>query len=421
MNYYNRILFLAPLLIFNYSFSQDYNAQQKKLEAQKLSIKKEIEKINVLVSENKKMTITLLDNIEDVELKISVRNKLIEVNNQQSKNLSNQIKNKNDRIYDLQIELKKLKDEYATIVSNSYKKRSSKIKFMYVFASRNFNQAFTRFQYFKQYSAYRKKQANKIVLTQNNISSLIDTLEKNRKKREAIIRISGDFPRNRFKNGTSNKENQKIKKELEGEKQKKNSLFNNLEKTNKNYLTEIRQKEKESKLIDNEIKKLIRLAISESNNNDSSVNNFTLTPEGRIISSNFLSNKSQLPWPLKEGVITRRFGTQPHPVVRTTTINSTGIMIATSPNSVVRSIFEGQVLSVYGFKGGNPGILIRHGKYISNYQNLSQVFVKKGDKIKAGDEIGIIFTNITSGKAILKFSIFNELKPENPQNWLSKF
>ncbi len=404
MNYYNRILFLAPLLIFNYSFAQDYSGQQKKLEAQKLSIKKEIEKINVLVSKNKQKTTTLLENIEDVELKISVTNKLIEVNNQQSKNLSNQIKNKNDRIYDLQIELKKLKDEYATIVSNSYKKRSSKIKLMYVFASRNFNQAFTRFQYFKQYSTYRKEQANKIVLTQNNISSLIDTLEKNKKKREVIIG-----------------ENQKIKKELEGEKQKKNRLFNNLEKTNKNYLTEIRQKEKESKLIDNEIQKLIRLAISESNNNDSSVNNFALTPEGRIISSNFLSNKGQLPWPLTEGVITRRFGTQPHPVVRTTTINSTGIMIATSPNSLVRSIFEGQVLSVYGFKGGNPGILIRHGKYISNYQNLSQVFVKKGDKIKAGEEIGIIFTNITSGKAILKFSIFNELKPDNPQNWLSKF
>ena len=106
---------------------------------------------------------------------------------------------------------------------------------------------------------------------------------------------------------------------------------------------------------------------------------------------------------------------------QTTTINSTGLMIATYPNSVIKSIFEGEVLSVYGFKGGNPGILIRHGKYISNYQNLSQVFVKKGDKIKAGEEIGIIFTNSRSGKAVLKFSIFNELKPENPQNWLSKF
>ena len=404
MNYYNRILFISILLIFNYGFSQDYNDQQKKLEAQKLSIQKEIKKINILVSENKKKTKTLLDNIEDVELKISVRNKLIEINNQQSNNLSNQIKNQNNKIYDLEIHLNNLKAEYATIVSNSYKKRSSKIKLMFLFASRDFNQAFSRFQYFKQYTTFRKDQANKITVTQQNLTSLIDTLENNRKQRQLIV-----------------DENNKIKKELEDEKQMKNSLFKNLEITNKNYLAEIRKKEKESKLIDNEIQKLIRLAISASNNNDSSVNNFALTPEGRIISSNFLSNKGQLPWPLEEGIVTRKFGTQPHPVVRTTTINSTGLMIATYPNSVIKSIFEGEVLSVYGFKGGNPGILIRHGKYISNYQNLSQVFVKKGDKIKAGEEIGIIFTNGISGKAILKFSIFNELKPENPQNWLSKF
>lgn len=404
MNYYNRILFISILLIFNYGFSQDYNDQQKKLEAQKLSIQKEIKKINILVSENKKKTKTLLDNIEDVELKISVRNKLIEINNQQSNNLSNQIKNQNNKIYDLEIDLNNLKAEYATIVSNSYKKRSSKIKLMFLFASRDFNQAFSRFQYFKQYSTFRKDQANKITVTQQNLTSLIDTLENNRKQRQLIV-----------------DENNKIKKELEDEKQMKNSLFKNLEITNKNYLAEIRKKEKESKLIDNEIQKLIRLAISASNNNDSSVNNFALTPEGRIISSNFLSNKGQLPWPLEEGIVTRKFGTQPHPVVRTTTINSTGLMIATYPNSVIKSIFEGEVLSVYGFKGGNPGILIRHGKYISNYQNLSQVFVKKGDKIKAGEEIGIIFTNSRSGKAVLKFSIFNELKPVNPQNWLSKF
>ena len=106
MNYYNRILFISILLIFNYGFSQDYNDQQKKLEAQKLSIQKEIKKINILVSENKKKTKTLLDNIEDVELKISVRNKLIEINNQQSNNLSNQIKNQNNKIYDLEIDLK---------------------------------------------------------------------------------------------------------------------------------------------------------------------------------------------------------------------------------------------------------------------------------------------------------------------------
>jgi Membrane-bound metallopeptidase len=164
MNYYNRILFISILLIFNYGFSQDYNDQQKKLEAQKLSIQKEIKKINILVSENKKKTKTLLDNIEDVELKISVRNKLIEINNQQSNNLSNQIKNQNNKIYDLEIDLNNLKAEYAAIVSNSYKKRSSKIKLMFKIASRDFNQAFSRLKDFKQYSNFRKDQANKITV-----------------------------------------------------------------------------------------------------------------------------------------------------------------------------------------------------------------------------------------------------------------
>ena len=190
-------------------------------------------------------------------------------------------------------------------------------------------------------------------------------------------------------------------------------------KTQKDYSAQVDIKERQSRQIDNEIRKLISLAISESNKNNNS-SNFSLTPEGRLISKNFQSNKGRLPWPVKEGVIVRRFGTQRHPVVRTTTINSNGISIATSPNSIVYSVFDGEVLSVYGFSGGNPGVLLRHGKYISNYQNLSSIYVKKGDKVSANDQIGIVFTNESTGKTVLKFNIFNELKPENPIIWLDK-
>ena len=66
-------------------------------------------------------------------------------------------------------------------------------------------------------------------------------------------------------------------------------------------------------------------------------------------------------------------------------------------------------------------MLIRHGKYISNYQNLSSIFVNKGERIKANDEIGIVFTNESTGKTVLKFNIFNEIKPENPNIWLDKW
>ena len=382
--------------------AQNYQERQKQLEAQKISIKKEIQQINNLINDSRKKSRGLADELEDIQLKISVRDRLIRINNSQVNNLNNIISNQNERIADLEVDLKKLKDEYSKIVFSSYKKRSSEMKLMFLFASDNINQAFRRFQYFKQYSKYRKEQANKIVSLQEEISNNIDSLDKRKIEKQKVV-----------------KENQSVRQTLNQDRIQQNNLYNNLLKDQKNYAVEIQEKEKQARLIDNEIQKLIRLAIAESNNNNNS-SNFALTPEGRLISSNFQSNKGRLPWPVREGVITRRFGTQPHPVVRTTTINSNGISIATSANSIAYSVFEGEVLSVYGFSGGNPGVLIRHGKYISNYQNLSSIFVKKGDKVMANDEIGIVFTNESTGKTILKFNIFNELKPENPTIWLAR-
>ena len=382
--------------------AQNYQERQKQLEAQKISIKKEIQQINNLINDSRKKSRGLADELEDIQLKISVRDRLIRINNSQVNNLNNIISNQNERIADLEVDLKKLKDEYSKIVYSSYKKRSSEMKLMFLFASDNINQAFRRFQYFKQYSKYRKEQANKIVSLQEEISNNIDSLDKRKIEKQNVV-----------------KENQSVRQTLNQDRIQQKNLYNNLLKDQKNYAVEIQEKEKQARLIDNEIQKLIRLAIAESNNNNNS-SNFALTPEGRLISSNFQSNKGRLPWPVREGVITRRFGTQPHPVVRTTTINSNGISIATSANSIAYSVFEGEVLSVYGFSGGNPGVLIRHGKYISNYQNLSSIFVKKGDKVMANDEIGIVFTNESTGKTVLKFNIFNELKPENPTIWLAR-
>jgi len=383
--------------------AQNYEARQKTLEAQKISLTKEINQINSLISDSRKKSKNLANELEDIQLKISVRDKLININNSQLNNLTNIIYNQSEKLSDLEKDLIRLKDEYEKIIYSSYKKKSTQMKLMFLFASKNINQAFKRFQYFKQYSKYRKKQADKIVLIQTQISQTIDSLQIRKKNKQNII-----------------DENRSVKETLTREKQLQNSLFKNLLKNQKNYALEINKKEKQTRLIDNEIQKLIRLAITESNKNNNSTN-FALTPEGRLISTNFQANKGRLPWPLKEGVVVRRFGTQPHPVVRTTTINSNGISLATSPNSVAYSVFDGEVLSVYGFSGGNPGVLIRHGKYISNYQNLSSIFVKKGDKIKASDEIGIVFTNESTGKTVLKFNIFNELKPENPTIWLDKY
>tara|TARA_S200000501_G_scaffold106092_1_gene99534 strand:- start:1894 stop:3102 length:1209 start_codon:yes stop_codon:yes gene_type:complete len=402
MKFLSKIYILFLLLSFSVLNAQDYQARQKKLEAQKISLKNEIIQINSLIEDSRRRSKNLANELEDLQLKISVRDKLININNSQLNNLTSIIENQTKKIADLENNLIDLKNEYEKIIYTSYKKRSTQMKLMFLFASENLNQAFKRFQYFKQYSKYRKKQADQIIIIQGQLIQKIDSLEIMKTEKQNIV-----------------KENKTVKQSLTNEIIQQDNLFRSLLKTQKDYSAQVDIKERQSRQIDNEIRKLISLAISESNKNNNS-SNFSLTPEGRLISKNFQSNKGRLPWPVKEGVIVRRFGTQRHPVVRTTTINSNGISIATSPNSIVYSVFDGEVLSVYGFSGGNPGVLLRHGKYISNYQNLSSIYVKKGDKVSANDQIGIVFTNESTGKTLLKFNIFNELKPENPIIWLDK-
>ncbi|GIS05930.1 MAG: hypothetical protein CM15mP109_06860 [Candidatus Dadabacteria bacterium] len=176
--------FLISVIQLN---AQDYQTRQKKLEAQKISLKKEISQINILIADSKKRSKNLANDLEDLQLKISARDKLININNSQLNNLTSIINNQNDRIADLESDLINLKSEYEKIIYNSYKKRSTQMKLMFLFASENINQAFKRFQYFKQYSKYRKKQADRIVKVQNEIEDTVDSLVIRKNQKQKII------------------------------------------------------------------------------------------------------------------------------------------------------------------------------------------------------------------------------------------
>ena len=145
---------------------------------------------------------------------------------------------------------------------------------------------------------------------------------------------------------------------------------------------------------------------------------FTLTPEAQLIGKNFTANKGKLPWPVEQGVVTLGFGTQTHPVVKTTKIQSNGVTIATPDNAQVRAVFKGKVMQVFSFKGSNPGVLIQHGNFITSYSNLAAVYVKKGQTIEAKEVIGKVFTHPSSGKSELKFSVFQNTTPVNPKAWV---
>ena len=398
-----RLLSILFLLSSFNALAQKSTARQKELEVQKQRLTSEIKQINTLLFKNTRKKKDVLSEVEDLNLKIAVRSQLVNVNNQQANLLTRQISVNERDIGNLRKELTALKKDYAEMIRKSYKSKSSQNRLMFLFSSESFLQAYKRIQYMKQYASFRKKQGDEIAAKTTTLQTLNTTLINQKRKKEALV-----------------SENRKVQQTLEGERKSQEVLIRSLKKRASSLASSIKQKQKKAAAIDREIERLIREAIAASNKaaGKKSSKAFALTPEARLLAKNFTANKGRLPWPVEKGVVTQRFGTQPHPVVRTTMIKSNGVTIATSPNAIARAVFEGEVMTILSFKGSNPTVLIKHGNYITTYKNIGKLYVKKGDKVKAKQAIGEIFTHPQTGKTILQFSVFNEFTPQDPKSWI---
>jgi len=393
---------LSFLLICFITTAWGQDSRQEKLKQQRKQLQQEIKQINTLLFTNTKKKKSALNEVEDLAVKINLRERLIRVTNEEANRLTQQI-NVNQRTIDRQRKaLEALKADYADMIRYSYASKSGQSRLMFLFSSESFLQAYKRFQYLKQYAAFRKKQGLLIAQKTQTLQALNKTLLTQKTRKEALV-----------------KENRTVQNSLSEERLAQKELVTALKKRERSLESQIRKKQKQITAYDKEIQRLIREAIAASNKaagKNKAV--FTLTPEAQLIDKNFTANKGKLPWPVEQGVVTLGFGTQTHPVVKTTKIQSNGVTIATPDNAQVRAVFKGKVMQVFSFKGSNPGVLIQHGNYITSYSNLAAVYVKKGQTIEAKEVIGKVFTHPNTGKSELKFSVFQNTTPVNPKGWV---
>tara|TARA_B100001105_G_scaffold34134_1_gene23854 strand:+ start:1907 stop:3127 length:1221 start_codon:yes stop_codon:yes gene_type:complete len=399
----NKLTLLLAFIIVIFSFNQCFAQKSKRLEleARRVQVQKEIKNINEMLFDNKKKKAMVFSDIENLTYKILRKEELVKLTNQQINLLDKDIKLNLTQQLELEIQLKEVKIAYGEMILKSYKTKSGKNRLMFLLSSETFFQAFKRMQYMKQYAAFRKTQAIKITSLTNEFKTANEMLIiKKETKEELLI------------------ENRAIQKSLESEKKEISTIAYELRKKEKKYIREIAQKQIQTSKIDKEIEKLIREAIAASNKNKSNSNSFNLTPEAKALAKKFALNKGKLPWPVLRGVVIQKFGTQPHPVVKTAKIKSNGIVIATAKFEKVRAVFEGTVLSILQFKGSNPTILIQHGNYISAYKNLSKVYVNKGELVSSNQSIGEVFTNNNTGQSTIQFSVFEKTTPLDPLLWI---
>jgi len=389
------VLMLVPVL----GLAQDKKAA---LETQKKRLQQEIVQINALLKSSVKKRTNVLTEVETVQLKMDRQDALIRLTNRQINRLNQEISLNLRNIEQLRTELVRLKKDYGDMVIAARKNQSTQNRLMFLLSSESFWQAYKRMAYMKQYAAYRKKQGEQIAEKTKTLQQYTNDLVNQRKDKERLIR-----------------ENREAQKALDTVRARQNSLIQQLKRKEKSYASQIKKKQQQQEAIDREIARLIREAIAASNKKaGTKTTNFVLTPEAKALAANFVANKGRLPWPVEKGIVTQKFGTQRHPVVRTTTIKSNGVTLTVPQGAEARSVFQGKVLNIVQFKGSNPIVLIQHGNYITSYKNLSRVYVKKGENVSAKQTIGQIFTNKDTGKTALQFSLFLNTTPQNPALWL---
>ena len=389
------------LLCFFLFIVTDLRSQSKKLlEKQKIEIQNEIKVIEQKLSNSSKKKGVIISNAEDLNYKIKLQQNLISNINNQLNLILNEIDDNEIQLSNLKNKELSLKEELAKMLLIGYKKKSNLNKLMFIFSSSSFQQAYKRIQYFKQYANFQSKTLSKIKITSSEIENVIIALDSQKTNKQFLIN-----------------ENENIKKELSIQYSDLNELIAEVNKDQKKYKNEIKEKQKLSREIDKKIEKLIREALANSKRNEGG---FKLSEEAQLISKNFNANKGRLPSPVIRGNVVLGFGKQPHPIVKTATIQSNGVRIRTSSDVEARTIFDGEVYSIIVSKNNSRTVLIQHGNFFTVYKNLSQTYVSKGDKLKTKEVIGKIATDPLNGQTILSFSIFYNGVPQNPRTWIYK-
>lgn len=406
-----RIL-LILLILFTVTPTTTW-AQKKKptrrqvLEARRIQNQKDQIYINALLSNAVRKEKNVMNELKDLNDKISIREKVIKSIEAEAKELDNEIYlnqleiNKNNR------ELKALKKDYGEMIYSSYKSKSQNSRLMFLFSSEDFFQAYKRFQYMKQYTSFRKKQGEEI------------------EEKTELLKVQSDSlkAKKALKVNLLNEEKSERSK-VQGQKKEQQRLLTQVKQKESKYKKQIKEFEAEERRINAQIDKIIADAIAASNKkantSSGSSSGFALTAEAKALAAEFVQNKGKLPWPVEKGYVSTYYGKQPHPVVRTATIQSNGVRITTEQGSKARAVFDGEVLAVQVTTGNKKAVLIQHGNYITVYKNLENVRVSKGDKVKTKDVLGTVFTDRLTGKTILGFVLSKNTNTENPKSWIYK-
>jgi len=438
---------LAATAIFSGMFISQWVLGQNKKEAlrsQRDELSAKIKETKAMIADSEKKQKLTAGQIAILNEQIRYRENMIENINGELGQLDLNIQSEQSQIQLLEFQLESLKDEYAKMVYQAYKNRSSYNSIVFILSADDFYQAYKRYKIMQALSDGRRKQVEIIKETETNLQSSI-----------ADLKIS------RTQVASLRNEQEQVKAEIDQDKQAQQDKLNKLKKEESKLRTQQKKQETDRKKLISKIQDIINKELAEerkreeqerikalaaiekakpdkttnpspkvgetpkvaaSNKAENKTTKIELAPEVVSLNANFENNKGNLPWPVSHGAITSHFGKHAHPSLEDITLNNNGVDFTTKQGEPVLSVFGGKVTSVFSIPGAGYNIIVTHGTYKTVYSGLAQVNVKVGDKVSAKHNLGTV--GMTDDEAVLHFELWavssTKGAAQNPESWMRK-
>lgn len=429
-----RILIICLMAVVAVTSVAQSSKKVKDLQKQRKEALQSIAKTDKELKTTKKSALQSLHQLNKLTAEITKHKEVIAALNAEISNINKQERKINETISRLEKDLNAKKEAYAKAIRGIAGRNSGYETLMFVFSSNSLNQSYRRIRYLREYSAWRKKEAIKISEQQAELEKKKAELAKTRSEKNAMLGKRTDAANKLKQKEKSQKEvvadlkkkEKELQKELNAQRKQAAALNRRIEQLiaeeARKAAEEARRAAEAAKKATNADKKSGKNASAGEVRKSQTKGGYAMTKDELELSNSFSQNKGRLPMPLSgKYMIVGHFGQQQHQELKYVQVNSSGIDIQTTPGTTARSVFNGEVTRVFVMPGYNSSVIIRHGNYLTIYSNLSEVFVKAGDKVTTRQSIGRIYSDPEeNNRTVLHFQLWKETTKLNPEPWLNK-
>lgn len=390
-------LLLSSIIYFGHAQkSRSYYEQEKK------ALLKKISNTNQILNQTTQKKNATQGQLNAINEQVRVQSHYIHSLSSEMGLIQTDLKNSKNKIDGLSNQIRDLKKEYSETAYQTYKAKNSFNTLTYIFTSTSFNQMMMRLNFLKQYRKARVLQVTKIKREKENLQGKRVALSKEEKeKRKALKNLQNE------------------QQNLDLLKQKQSTILKSLADKEGDIKKQLKEYKAEQRRLESLIKKAIETEIAKAKKPTTSKKTLEERQQNVALAKGFVANKGRLPWPVSKAFICKKFGMQPHPVLKDIKVNNAGIGLQTEKDAAARSVFQGKVTTVAKIPGMNYVVMVKHGIYFTVYARLKKVYVTSGQQVNVKDAIGLVTTD-DDGKSEMEFQVWKGSEKQNPIYWLHK-